>query len=272
MNISNRDYNILTDQETQEWIRIKKMESSENFSNILSHTTSKSILEYPKVFRHHFFSLFPNNYLDVGELQEKNKIESLINQFSLLINKESTKEREIINFINNEQAHFIIGSILKKGGYDFGHHGAYIFPEFELGNSYRVDFLIIGKNSGGYEFIFVELENVNGRITNRNGEFGEVIRKGETQINNWREWIEGNYSALSESFEKLKNPDRELSKEFYKLDTFRIHFSIIAGKRKDFNDKTNKLRRKYRRESSINLFHYNNLEDFSKYLIGTNTY
>lgn len=270
MNISNRDYNKLTDEETQEWIRIKKMESSGKLPNKLP-VSATSILVYPKAVRH-YLSLFPNNYLDVGELQEKDKIKSLINKFSLLINKESTNEREILNFIKDEQAYFIIGSILKKGGYDFGHHETYCFPEFKLGTSYIVDFLIVGKKSGGHQFIFVELENVNGRITNKNGEFGEVIRKGEAQINCWNEWLEENYSTLSENFRKLKHPEKELPEEFYKLDTSRINYSVIAGKRSDFSDKTNRLRRENQRERNITLFHYNNLEDFSETLIGQRTY
>lgn len=45
-----------------------------------------------------------------------------------------------------------------KGNYNFGHHDAYIIPEFMLGNSYKVDYLLIGKSSRGYEFVFIELE------------------------------------------------------------------------------------------------------------------
>ena len=43
---------------------------------------------------------------------------------------------------------------------NIGNHGAYLFPEFQLGSSYKADYLLLGKSSGGFEFIFVELEDV----------------------------------------------------------------------------------------------------------------
>ena len=63
-----------------------------------------------------------------------------------------------------------------------GHHGAYLFPEFPLGTSYKADYLLIGNGSGGHEFIFIELENPKGNITLQNGELGNTFRKGILQV------------------------------------------------------------------------------------------
>ena len=93
----------------------------------------------------------------------------------------SATEREILNFIRDKQAYFIIASILKGFHYRFGHHNAFAFKEFELPPNYLVDYLLVGKNSGGYEFVFIELENATGQITNNDGEFGTTIRKGIKQ-------------------------------------------------------------------------------------------
>ncbi|MEM8723646.1 MAG: hypothetical protein AAGE84_30935 [Cyanobacteria bacterium P01_G01_bin.39] len=91
------------------------------------------LCNYPKAVRH-FDSLFPNNYLDTVELKsDEKRLNMLVESFQDLINLESAKEREILNFIYKEKAYFIIASILKKY-FNFGHHGAYLFREFQLGN------------------------------------------------------------------------------------------------------------------------------------------
>ena len=38
-----------------------------------------------------------------------------------------------------------------------------------LGDEYRTDYVLIGKASGGYEFVFVEFEKLDGRITIKDG-------------------------------------------------------------------------------------------------------
>ena len=62
-------------------------------------------------------------------------------------------------YIKSNQKWFIPLSILKA--YDFGHHFSCVVPEFQLGSQYRLDYLLVGKNSLGYQFVFVEFEDVN---------------------------------------------------------------------------------------------------------------
>ena len=68
----------------------------------------------------------------------------------------ATKENDIQSYIKRNEKWFIPLSILKN--YDFGHHYACVVPEYSLGSEYRVDYLLIGKNSIGYQFVFVEFE------------------------------------------------------------------------------------------------------------------
>ena len=72
---------------------------------------------------------------------------------------QSKKENDIQNYIKEKKKWFIPASIFKD--YDFGHHEAYIVPEQELGEKYRVDYMLLGRNSIGHQIVLVEFENAN---------------------------------------------------------------------------------------------------------------
>ena len=266
MKLSNRDYCQLTEDERQRWDGIKEKE-------IIHHgkiTIRNSYYhDYPNAVRH-YLSLFPNNHLDIMILREKEFLKNTISKFYELLNNPANGERDVLNFIKDEKAYFIIGSILDN--YHFGHHDAFVFPEFMLGSSYRVDYLVVGRASGGYEFVFIEIESIYGRVVQSNGNFGEVIRKGISQVCDWDEWIDSNYQTLSELFNRYKKPEDNLPDEFYKLDKSRVHYAVIAGRREHYNDKTYRLRRKEREQRKITLLHYDNLIFFLENLVGKSTY
>lgn len=215
---------------------------------------------------YHFDSFFPNNFLPIERLLDIPFHESRLKSYENLINDPESGEREVLNFIKDNEAYFIIASMLKTGFW-FGHHEAYIFKEFELPPNFRADFVIVGKNSGGYEFIFVELESIYGAITTKNGDLGKCLRAGISQISDWDTYIEANYPTISLVFDMAKKPGVLLPDEFRKLDKSRIHYAVIAGRRSDFNDKTRRIQRKYRDDSKIHIFHYDNLIDSSKALL-----
>ena len=177
----------------------------------------------------------------------------------------------ILNNNRDKKAYFLLGGILKKY-YHFGHHAMYIFPEFQMPPNYRTDYLLVGKNSDGYHFIFVELEAPHSNITLKDGTIGETIRKGTNQIDFWEVWLEGNFSHLTLLFEQYKNPTMPLPKEFTSFDKSRIHFVVVAGRRKDFSEMTYRLRRAKLEQQKLNILHYDNLIDGAKEAIGTDTY
>ena len=47
--------------------------------------------------------------------------------------------RSILNFIREKEHYHIIGSIIWGLSINIGNHGAYLFPEFQLGSSYKAD-------------------------------------------------------------------------------------------------------------------------------------
>lgn len=230
-----------------------------------------NFLAYPKAARM-CKSLFPNNYLDVADLREHQWMASANEEFLALLNEEKCSERDILKFIKEKKYYHIIGSIIWGLSFRTGNHAAYLFPEFSLGTSYVADYLLVGKSSGGYEFIFVELESPYGNITRKDGQLGEEFRDGISQLEDWRRWLPTNYNSFGEVMRKMKNKELDLPEEFSVLDLSRFHYVVVAGRRTDFNDKTYMIRRERKRADDIDIIHYDNLYDFSNSIIGNSTY
>lgn len=266
MKLFKRNYHYLTDHEKSIYDELKEKEIIHNGK----FKVRKSLFHsYPKAARH-FISLFPNNYLDILELKDTCKLNEIAQTFEVLLRSKTVTERKIMTFIKSNEAYFIIGSILKSY-YHFGHHDAFLFPEFTLGTSLRVDYLLVGRSSGGWEYVFVELESPTGRVTNKNGDFGDVFRKGYNQIKDWDTWLDANFFSLKEVFKKMKNENINLPDEFITYDKTRINYCLIAGMRNDFSTKTYRIRREMKK-NNINVLHYENLVESAFHVIGKETY
>lgn len=264
----NHEYMNPSESKILEYERLKAEEVVHKFGH---HEIRKSLfMDYPIEIRH-WLSLFPQNYLDVAILSEKEIHRCISEKFNSLLASEDSKERDVLRFLKEEHHYLLISSLLKKY-YSFGHHDAYIFPEFQIGNSYVADYLLAGKNSDGWHFVFVELESPKGSITTSDGEFGQVLRKGLKQTEDWAEWIEKGFASLVESFGKHKRHDATLPEEFRSLDITRIHYMIVAGRRLDFTDRTYRMRRKLEQERNTRVLHYDNLIDSLLGISGENTY
>lgn len=214
-------------------------------------------------------TLFPKNYLDIRELRKDSFVREVRSQFEDLINNRDTMERDILKFINDNKYWLIIGLLQKNfsiDNYGAGHHFTYVFKEFPLGSSYRADYLIVGKGSGGYQFVFVELESPyrrgNNKPTKGTGELGGVFRDGIKQIKEWKRWLDKYYSNLSSIFKAKKNKTMQLPNDFLEYDPTRMHFVVVAGRRKDFTDLTYSERRDAAQDNIPKiLLHYDNLID-----------
>ena len=108
------------------------------------------------------------------------------------------KENDIQRYIKNNKKWFIPASLFEE--YDFGHHEAFIVPEQALGVDYRVDYMLLGKNSVGYHIVLAEFEDVNVdyKIKSVNMET-ESVRKGLAQIKDWKRWIDSNKDYFMKS-------------------------------------------------------------------------
>lgn len=259
-----RNYLELTQKETKElkiaedFIRQARLKNK--FLSSIEFIKYHELLPTASYF---YKSLFPNNYL--SEELNSNDVIDLFGKFKDLLKDEKTNERDLLNFIKNNESYFILESLFFR--YDFGHHGAYLFREFQLPPNFLVDFLLVGKNSGGFEFIFIEFESPNKEITLKDGSLGNGFRKGIKQIEDWDSWLDSNFSTLKNLFKKYQNPNKNLPSEFYELDKTRIHFLVIAGQRKHFNEKTYRVKRKG--INDIKIKHYDNLIDEVQFYIET---
>lgn len=224
--------------------------------------------EYPKAIRHNM-SLFPNNYMDINLLKEEETLKNQCDEFESLLNQNSIKELDIKHFIQENKYYHIPASIF--GFYNFGHHEASLFKEFQLGTYYKVDYLLVGRASGGYQFIFVEFENPYTNIIKGNGNLGETVRKGIEQINDWKTYVEQYYTSLNAEF--LKYTNKTLPNEFINYDATRMNYVVVAGRRLDFEaDNTRVIQRRIEKEQNIKILHYDNLLDEARRLIGAQTY
>jgi len=214
-------------------------------------------------------SLFPNNCLHNPAVNSDEQYATRLEEFITLINDADSNERNVLNFINRNRYYFIVTSILRD--YSFGNHGAYLFKEFPLGTSYRADYVVLGRSSGGMRIIFVEFENIYSKITLNDGSFGETIRKGLRQIEKWKTWIEQNYNMLKEAFSRVRGRYESFPEELLNYDSTRIHYMVIAGRRSDYKENTYILRRRLE-PSRVKVWHYDNLIDAYKSLISTKAY
>jgi len=265
--IYKRDYTELTTEEVAEWNSIRESEVVKKSGNLVIRKSRFN--DYPKAARH-FDSLFPNYYLDPVDLKDKAQLLEKISRFINTLNSEDVTERTILNFISEQQAYFIIASVLKEY-FHFGHHDTFLFPEFQLGNSYQADYLLVGRSSDGWSFVFIELEEPLGQITLKDGEFGTVFRKGIEQVKNWDVWLEAHYGSLRETFDKYRHDGESLPDEFFTLDKSRINYVVVAGRRDDFSKKTYREQR-IMKKNSVLILHYDNLIDTSKNIVGQSTY
>ena len=104
-------------------------------------------------------STLPNHFFEFVSGWNDNIDFGYESKMLLKVLDNAQKENDIQKYIKDNKKWFIPASIFED--YDFGHHEAYIVPEQALGSEYRVDYMLLGKNSLGYHFVFVEFEDVN---------------------------------------------------------------------------------------------------------------
>lgn len=257
-----RDYSVLTDAEIA---ARDKLNESNNFGN--RHIKKAMYFEYSKAVRH-YESLFANNFMDIVDLRDLQKLTDQCNLFLENINREDATELEIKRLIQNNGMYHIPASLISH--YWFGHHSTYVFKEFKLGTSYTADYVLVGRASGGHQFIFIECESLYGRITIEDGSFGDAITKGIRQVNDWKAYIAANYSSLYEEFRK--HTSKSLPEEFSRFDPTRFNYIVIAGRRTNFNERTYRLARQSEHDTNVAILHYDNWFDAAIEVIGKNTY
>lgn len=176
-------------------------------------------------------SYFPNNCLYFSDPQQLN-LEQESRAFTDVIYSAKT-ENQIQAYIKSNRKWFIPGSIFKD--YNFGHHDAYLFPELPLGAEYVVDYALLGKNSDGFSMVLIEFENADTPflLKSANTE-SDSVRKGITQIRDWKRWIENNRDYF---FQSIGLRDKNIN-----IPLSRFHYCLVASRRDYMTDKATDLR------------------------------
>jgi len=252
MNLYNKDYKIVSDSVSQELNRYSQIKT-----DIRSNHFDIQQSNYSNEF-YRAIDLFPNNFIEPHDDWGSETLSQIYEELKQLIQNTDSTERGLLNFINHNKHYCIITSLFHY--YTFGHHGMYLFNEFPLSGTYFADYLIIGRSSFGLSLVFIELENIYDNITLGSGHFGETIRKGLNQVTDWKSWLDSNYTNLREKFLRQKGDHKDLPQELTDYDSTRIHFMVVAGRRRDYNQTTYRLRREIEPQR-IRIIHYDNLLD-----------
>lgn len=105
-----RDYYLgLTETEEQQYEEITGRKFWEK--RVSGFGRVNNFMAYPKAARM-CKSLFPNNYLDVAELRDVERLEHANEEFLSLLDNTECTERSILNFIREKEYYNIIGSII----------------------------------------------------------------------------------------------------------------------------------------------------------------
>lgn len=216
MNLYERDYTqIITEEEQEAQEEYTKWGLKKGLKSPAKNPLHNHINLECRKFLWCYNSYFPNNCLYYAEPKHLD-LEMEVDNYRIIINN-STNENQIQSYIKNNRKWFIPSAIFKD--YNFGHHDAYLFPELKLGAEYIVDYALLGKNSDGFSLVLVEFEKADTPflISSSNTE-SESVRKGLTQIRDWKRWIDKHKDYFFESVGlKYKNIDIPNSRIFYCL-------------------------------------------------------
>lgn len=177
-------------------------------------------------FLWHARSLFPNNHLNPISIKKMDLVAEATAYTAAL--DSASNETAIQTYIKSNRKWFIPAALFRD--FNFGHHDSYLFPEQRLGSEYQVDYMLLGKNSDGYSIVLVEFEDVNVayKLSTSNSESASV-RKGLSQINDWKRWMDNNRSYFLNSF--------GLTSRGITVPSSRIYYALVVSRRK-YHDET----------------------------------
>ena len=192
----------------------------------------------------------PNNFINLGYPRHQDiDFDKEADDFLAVLNG-AKKENDVQRYIKNNQKWFIPGSLFRN--YDFGHHEAYLLSEPALGAEYRADC---------YQVVLVEFENVNvDYLLSSSNTESESVRKGFTQIQDWKRWMDDNRTYFINSI--------GLSNVSGNIPSWGIHYCLVVGRRSRMNDTANKMRGQKSRETpGLNIVSYDRLVDNTRALV-----
>jgi hypothetical protein len=122
-------------------------------------------------------------------------------------------------------------------------HCHHVFPKVALGSQYETDFMCLDIPSSGKEWVGVELESHQKKVITKSGRKTADLEHAIQQIRDWRSWVTDNLSYARQSKEQNGLGLVDIIPRFFGY--------VIIGRREDFNQKFNELRRQLLRDELI---------------------
>ncbi|AVF93871.1 hypothetical protein AL552_08675 (plasmid) [Vibrio diabolicus] len=83
-----------------------------------------------------------------------------------------------------------------------GGHSKFVLYEFPLGSQYRADFVVVWSCSGKWEITFIECENTDDKLINKNGTPTQRLNQAISQLGDWRHYIANNKLQVQQDLAK----------------------------------------------------------------------
>ena len=212
---------------------IGELKSTE-FVAINSQDITREDILKDKILREHYIWR-----MDANETMLENFIECI----------DSAKyEKDIQKFIENNP--IIISTIL------MGSHGRWVIPQKKLGSEFVTDFILGCKHSGGYEWFAVELENPKYNMFTKASNPSSYLNHAIRQIQDWRAWLQRNQNYASRPIEENGLGLKDINSN--------IPGYIFIGRRKNYDEKNNDLRRQMKIDSNISIHTYDYIIEKAK--------
>lgn len=207
----------------------------------------ENIQAYVKYYR----TKFPNNAVfPIKFTKNAAKIEA--EKYIVELNK-AKKEKDIQDYIRINKKWFIPASILKE--YNFGHKENYLFPEMMLGMTYKVDYVICGRNSDGYHLLLIEFESPSSNFLRSDGNREtDSVNSGLGQIKNWKIWMDENrISFLNE---------HGFTEKGINIPINRINYCLVVGRRTMSSKERDRKNQLIYDTSNLNIINYDRIADY----------
>lgn len=188
--------------------------------------------------------------------------------------EQAKAEREIHTFLKKEPL-LVWATFMTCGG-----HTEYVIPEFSLSGKYRTDFVVMQSFSGGWNIAFIELEPVDEKPFNKDGNPSTRLRGAIKQINDWRDFEKEEgaslRSHLADAAQKNDTlyPERNLAREPWCVKMplrdpktyLCCEYFIVMGKRSHFDEELIHTKAKFERHNHIKLLTYDRFSEVAEKL------
>jgi hypothetical protein len=165
--------------------------------------------------------------------------ESVINSYRNLL-ENAKKEEELQVFLKNHPD-LLLNALI-------GYRGCVCIPKEKLGISHVTDFLVAWRDSMGFWWLGVELENPNAQMFTKIGDQSKALTHAINQIQKWRIWLKN--QAVT-----ARSPIDEGGHSLIDIDDQLPSFILIGRRYTQKNDSTI-LRRQILKDSRIAVHPY----------------